>query len=243
MGSYGGQGPLIFSFSDVHTPRYLHLLVRSLSAMRINHEPCAILMAGDLIDKGRVGMMSQLLAAVRARLRGSRLLAVFGNEEYHHIRGELRRLYSDVTWLDDEYLVFECGETTIAVVGTTGALERPTKWQARNMPELYRVYRERPRRVAEMIDMARREAELVILMSHYALSRDTVAGEDPRIWPYLYSSAMERVVVEKKPHLAVHGHAHRGRPFASVSGVPIFNVALPLNGEIVRLNPLALQGP
>ncbi len=227
---------LCVAFSDVHSPRFLPLLSKALKVYN-GPDPCLVIMAGDLVDKGRYLMMSPLLRLVERRFPSSRLVAVFGNEEYEQIRDKLRSEYGGVDWLDDEYRVYSCGGLRLAVVGTQGALERPTRWQARHMPHLYRVYRERPGRIAALISEARRSSDAVILVSHYALSRATVEGEDPRIWPYLYSSAMEKVVAESRPDVAVHGHAHKGRPRASVAGVPVFNVALPLNERLVRVHP------
>jgi Icc-related predicted phosphoesterase len=46
------------------------------------------------------------------------------------------------------------------------------------------------------------------------------------------SQRMEALLKRHSPTLAIHGHAHRGRKQAIVAGVPVFNVALPLHGEI-----------
>ena len=220
------RGPLLAT-ADIHSPKYLPLLVKGLE--RVNVDPCAVLLAGDIVDRGNVAAAAPVFSLIRQRVPGKPIIAVFGNEEYHDLEGEFRRRYPFVTWLDDEYTVIECGEGgRIAIVGTRGALDRPTPWQRRNMPWLERVYRERPARIAGLIDEARREAGKVVLLSHYALSRATIRGENPRIYPYLYSRAMERVIAEKRPDAAIHGHAHRGTPRGSVAGVPVYNVALPL---------------
>ena len=168
------------------------------------------------------------------------MAAVPGNEDYEEVMGEIRRATPGFAWLEDEYRVFDCPWGSVAVVGTRGALDRLTRWQRRHRPWLARVYRERPAVVARLIDEARREADRVVLLSHYGLARATLRGEDPRIWPELYSSRMERVVAEKRPDAAVHGHAHNGTPRASVARVPVYNVALPLNRAIVKV---ALRPP
>ena len=220
------RGPLLAT-ADIHSPRYLSLLSKALA--RVNTDPCAVLLAGDIVDRGNVAAAAHVFSLIRQRLPGKPIIAVFGNEEYHDLEDEFRKRYPYVTWLDDEYTTIECREGgQIAIVGTRGALDRPTPWQRRNMPWLERVYRERPTKIARLIDEARREAGRVVLLSHYALSRATIRGENPRIYPYLYSRAMERVIAEKRPDAAVHGHAHRGTPRGSVAGVPVYNVALPL---------------
>ena len=221
-----GAPRAIEASSDIHSPRYLAQFLRSLETRE--GRACLFRLAGDIVDRGRVEAARPVVNAISSRYPETRIVAVFGNEEYHDLEDKFRRLYPEVDWLDDEYRVYDCGGRSVAVVGTRGALDRLTSWQRRNMPWLERVYRERPRIVAELLDRARSEAEFVVLLSHYGLSRATLRGEDPRIYPYLYSSLMERVVTAKKPDAAIHGHAHKGTPKAIISGVPVYNVAFPL---------------
>ena len=195
-------------------------------------------MAGDLVDRGRVQMLEPVLAVVRSAWGKARLIAVFGNEEYHSVRDDLVKRYRDVLWLDDDKTVVDCNGLRVSVVGTSGSLDRLTRWQERNMPWLKEVYSSRPKKLARLIDEARSEADVVVLVSHYALSRATIRGERPSIWPELYSSSMEELLRSKKPDIAIHGHAHKGTPRAIVSGVPVYNVALPLNRSVtvIRLS-------
>ena len=233
------QAPSLWGSSDIHSPRYLRGFLSSLPR---GGQACLFLLAGDIVDRGRTEAAVPVVRAVREAYPGASIVAVFGNEEYQEIEEELRRLTPEVDWLDDEVKVYECGSARVAVVGTRGALERPTSWQKRHMPWLERVYRERPRIVAGLLREARREADIVVLLSHYALSRATIVGEPRRVWPYLYSPLMERVLVSERPNAAVHGHAHHGTPKAVVAGVPVYNVAFPLNRGPVRVAPrLALS--
>ncbi len=225
---------VIGAFADVHSPVYLGLLREALSSSRL--EPCLVLVAGDLVERGRAAAAEPVARLVGERWPGARVVAVPGNEDYEEVMDEIRRRTPGFTWLEDEYTVVDCpGGEPVAVVGTRGALDRLTRWQRRHRPWLERVYRERPSIIARLIDEARREAGRVVLLSHYGLARATLRGEDPRVWPELYSSRMERVVAEKRPDAAVHGHAHRGTPRAVVAGVPVYNVALPLNRAIVEV--------
>jgi Icc-related predicted phosphoesterase len=52
----------------------------------------------------------------------------------------------------------------------------------------------------------------------------------------MYSKLMERVVAEAKPDIAIHGHAHLGRSYTVVDGVPVYNVALPAVKSITIIN-------
>ncbi len=222
----------LYASSDIHSPHYLLPFKSSLKTVR---ECCIFMLAGDIVDRGNVAAAEPVFKAIREVSPGSVIVAVFGNEEYHEREDLFRKRYRDIIWLDDEYQVFQCGEKRIAIVGTRGALEKLTSWQKRNMPWLRRVYNERPKIVANLIAEARKEADHVILLSHYALSRETIKGENPAVWPHLYHPGMEEVVKSLKPDAAVHGHAHRGKPKAFVAGVPVYNVAFPLNRAPVRI--------
>ncbi len=243
MGRLSGDGTIVaprpckgvYASSDIHSPRYLREFVSALRR-RGKNSIRVLILAGDLIDKGRHQWFKPLLDAVEAHVGSPVIVAVFGNEEYEEARPHLKG-YSNVTWLEDEYTIVDFDKCSLAIVGTSGALDRPTSWQRRNRPELWRVYRERPKRVAILLDEARRNADYVFLVSHYALSRDTIVGEPRRAWPELYSSMMEAIIREKRPDAAVHGHAHKGRRFALIGGVPVYNVALPLNRDIVEVRP------
>ncbi len=216
----------VLAFSDVHSPRFLAEFSRSFKGSCTGVD--LVVMAGDLIDKGRVSGLDPLLRIVERECRDTVLVGVFGNEEYQQVRHRIRSLYRDVNWIEDEIFYGEAGGCRYAVVGTPGALERPTSWQARNMPDIAVLYRERPRKIAGLLRRASDEADIVVLVSHYGLTRHTLEGEPRRVWPYLYSSLMERVVVEERPDVAVHGHVHNGRRMAVVSGVTVYNVAFPV---------------
>jgi Icc-related predicted phosphoesterase len=192
-------------------------------------------MAGDMIDRGRIVFLDPVLSRIERVLGYVPVVAVFGNEEYHDVKPLLKSRYGRVVWLDDELRFLECGGSVIAVVGTTGSLQRPTRWQARNIPGIAETYRRRPSLVAGLIGEARSRTGRVILVSHYALSRATIEGEPRSNWPWLYSPDMEKAVARARPSVAIHGHAHKGKPFSFIDGVPVYNVAFPLNRRIVTV--------
>ncbi|MDM7275866.1 MAG: metallophosphoesterase [Thermoprotei archaeon] len=224
---------LIYAVSDVHSPRFLHMFRSSLKTL--TEEPCFFIMAGDMIDKGKVEMLKPIVKDLRSKWLETPLVAVFGNEEYHSVREELRGEYPEITWLDDGTLKGNCGNLKIAIVGTQGALDRLTSWQARNMPWLLEDYLKKPDTLTKLISEARGEGYTVILVSHYALTSENLKGEDPRAWPEMYSRKMEKLVKELKPDIAIHGHAHNGKPYALVGGVPVYNVAIPLTKTIKKI--------
>lgn len=224
---------LIYAVSDVHSPRFLYMFRSSLKALTA--EPCFFIMAGDMIDKGKVEMLKPIMEDLKSKWLETPLIAVFGNEEYHDVREKLRGEYPEIIWLDDETFKGNCGNLKVAIVGTQGALDRLTSWQARNMPWLLEDYLKKPNALAKLITEARGEGYMVILVSHYALASENLKGEDPRVWPEMYSKNMEKLVKELKPDIAIHGHAHNGKPYTLVNRVPVYNVAIPLTKTIRRI--------
>ena len=130
----------------------------------------------------------------------------------------------------------------VRIVGTTGVLDRPTWWQRKNIPGIQEKYRKRVDTVASLLD--RDGCDVLILLSHYATTYRTLRGETERAFPEMGSRAMEAVLLDKRPDLSIHAHAHGGSRFAVVSrkqrtldddgGVLVWNVSLPLNKGIAR---------
>jgi len=221
-----------YASSDIHSPRYLNLYIRALAG--IGEKIQLMILAGDIIDKGKVYWIEPVLNKLLLNNPSIKIIAVFGNEEYSEIRDRLRS-YTSITWLEDDYMIIDRAGCSIGVIGTTGSLDRPTRWQRRNIPGVENLYKRRVSIISELIEIVKKEADITILVSHYAVSNKTIIGEPRKIWPELYSSMMERVLIEKKPDMAIHGHAHNGRPKAVVGDTIIYNVALPLNRNIVRI--------
>lgn len=223
---------VLAALSDVHGPRYLSLLNNSLNALK---EADLVLLAGDLVEKGATHHCRLVVSRIRSMYKGE-LLAVFGNEEYDERKDELRRLCRDVRWLDDEYVVTTLEGLRVAVVGTRGVLDRPTRWQLRNVPGIRELYRKRLRRVEELLRKASREAQCTVLLTHYAPICGTLEGEDERIWSQLGSRRLTRVIMRVKPDVVVHGHAHNSRRLMVRLGeTRIYNVALPARGRITQI--------
>jgi Icc-related predicted phosphoesterase len=72
-------------------------------------------------------------------------------------------------------------------------------------------------------------AQKIVIVTHYAPVVETVQGEPPEIWPYLGTSRLAEVIDRHGAVLALHGHAHHGKPDGkTTAGVPVHNVALSL---------------
>jgi Icc-related predicted phosphoesterase len=58
---------------------------------------------------------------------------------------------------------------------------------------------------------------------------ETIQGEPQEIWPFLGSSRLAEVIDRHQAALALHGHAHHGKPSGKTTGgVPVHNVAISL---------------
>jgi len=73
--------------------------------------------------------------------------------------------------------------------------------------------------------------DLRIALLHYSPSPDTLAGEPEGIQGYLGSDRLAAPILEHRPDLVLHGHAHSGRLQGDLDGVPVYNVSVPVMGQ------------
>jgi Icc-related predicted phosphoesterase len=225
----------IMAVSDVHSPRFLPLLISSVKSM-LNYKPNIILMGGDMIDKGDVGSMKPLRDFLASRFPGVPMVSVFGNEEYMEKIQVLRSMYNDIVWLDDEAWMNSINGVKLCVYGTRGSLERLTSWQKRNLPQLAEIFEKRVKNTMEALLKLRTDCEILILLMHYAPTTKTLKGEPENTYPYLCHRGYENVILSAKPDLVIHGHAHASVVHQSeVGGIPIFNVAIPAVKSVTRI--------
>lgn len=77
--------------------------------------------------------------------------------------------------------------------------------------------------------LARLRTSQLVALLHYSPVQDTVDGEPPEIFPFIGSSRLEEPIDRYPVSFVIHGHAHRGKlEGATRSGVPVYNVSLPL---------------
>jgi Icc-related predicted phosphoesterase len=192
------------------------------------------LFAGDLVNRGNSEALRSLLAEFGTAKLNCPVFACFGNGEFDSAKHTLRDVAKGaITFLDDELEVIEKEGIRVAVVGSRGALDQPTFWQAHNVSGIREHYTARIGRLDKLLREAWSKADYSILLTHYACTFTTIQGEPQRAFPQMGSQRVEKLLKRHSPTLAIHGHAHRGRRQSTVGGVPVFNVALPLNREIV----------
>lgn len=74
--------------------------------------------------------------------------------------------------------------------------------------------------------------EVKVVLMHYSPVTDTLRGEPEYIYPFLGSSRLLEPLETHGASVIFHGHAHGGQMEGRTpSGVPVFNVALPLLRE------------
>lgn len=222
---------LIACVADVHSPQYFDEFVRAIDNLLV--KPNLFLIAGDMIDRGKIEEFEKIQNVLFGKINCP-IVACFGNNEYAQLREEMRKRYSEIKFLDDESLVLDIQGIKVGIVGSTGSLDKPTKWQKRNVPGIEEIYEERVKLVDKLL--AELKADFKILLIHYSPTYKTLEGEDPRFYPNLGSEKYEKVLVERKPDLVVHGHSHNGIKKAWIDTIPIFNVAFPANKEIVIID-------
>jgi Icc-related predicted phosphoesterase len=73
------------------------------------------------------------------------------------------------------------------------------------------------------------KTERRIAVMHYSPIEHTCIGERAEIFPYLGCSRLEEPFMRYPVNAVFHGHAHKGTPEGrTASGIPVFNVAMPL---------------
>jgi Icc-related predicted phosphoesterase len=74
-----------------------------------------------------------------------------------------------------------------------------------------------------------------VVIMHYAPVPDTLEGENIEIRPFLGTSRLSMPVDHYGAEAVFHGHAHHGAPSGKTkSGIPVYNVAMPL---MTKLHP------
>lgn len=216
---------------DIHSPKYLDLFLRALDSL--SEDPDLFLLLGDIVYKGRWREFRRVVLEIKKRIDCT-IVSCFGNEEFEDVIPRIMEENSgDVIFLDDEAVKLDLGGLKIGIVGTRGSLDKPTSWQARNVPNIERIYAERVEKVEKLLQGLKTRYR--ILAMHYAPTYKTLRGEPPRIYPMLGSRRFESIIVRIKPDLVLHAHSHNGSRYAEIEGVPIYNASLPLSKEILVL--------
>ncbi len=227
---------LILATSDVHSPENLQLFLESLNQVNVN--PHVVIFAGDMVKRNNVVALRPVINAVKQKFPDTRIVSVFGNEEFLGYEELYMSVYREITWLNDSYLRDAFGGEEVCIIGTRGALDKLTTWQQRKMPLLEKRYKELPGKIEEMARQLRAlKCNKIILVSHYGVTYKNLVGEDPQTHPYLACSRLEQVLEKGLVDIVIHGHAHKGAlEVIEVHGVTVYNVSLPARRKLVLIS-------
>ncbi len=234
----------IAAVGDIHGHENLDALRRDLEGLA---PVDLLLLAGDTTERNDLEAFGEALEAIRARVEAP-IWAVFGNNEYDHDHPTYVARYAArhrVRFLEDESAVFVSGGKEVRIVGSRGSLDRPTYWQRKNLPHLDGEYRRR----VETLDRLLAGEGFRILLTHYPPTYATMGGEKEAWRPELGCRALEPVLLRRRPTLVVHGHIHKGIPYAELrppgrtleaysdpaAPIPVHNVAYPVRKSITVL--------
>ncbi|MBU5558014.1 MAG: metallophosphoesterase [Candidatus Aenigmatarchaeota archaeon] len=208
-------------------------------ALAAAKKPDLFLWAGDMCDFRMPHQYRDVLRLVERAGWDCPIVAVWGNKEFEQDYEKIKQIVGKrVVFLDDEMFMIEVGGRRVGIVGTKGCLDRPTWWQSRSIPDIKERYANRFEKVVGLLkNMKTLKCNINILLSHYALTYQTLKGERPEIYGGLGYKAFEKAIAQANLTFAVHGHAHFGIPLAFVDSVPVFNVAMPVNKGIVLIDP------
>ncbi len=206
-----------------------------------------LLIAGDLTrvgDPAEAALFVDELAEVRVPI-----VAVLGNHDHHTdraagivsvLRGAgVRVLEGDATTLD-------IGGCRVGIAGAKGFGGGFLGACASDFgePEM-RAFVGHTKERAARLEAALRglESDLRIALLHYAPVPDTLRGERLEIYPFLGSYLLAEAIDRAEPHVAFHGHAHRGtEKGVTPGGVHVRNVAEHVLGHAYKVYVVGGQG-
>ncbi len=218
----------IAAMADLHCTKVAQDVLTSALAHVREHADVLVL-CGDLTDYGlpeEAKLLARDLGAARVPIVG-----VLGNHDYESGKqDEVVSILTDagVKILDGDAVEID-GVGFAGIKGFAGGFNERMlgAWGEEGIKRF----------VHEAIDealklesaLARLRTPHRVVLMHYSPVRQTVEGEPLEIFPFLGSSRLEDPVNRHPVNVVFHGHAHRGALEGQTrSGVPVYNVALPL---------------
>jgi Icc-related predicted phosphoesterase len=211
-------------------------------AARNAKAPDLLLLAGDIYEFRNPEIYGLLIDFFKLKKWDCPIYAVIGNREFDEDMDDVRKICKKkIIFLDDESAELKVAGKKVGIVGSRGALDSPTWWQSKNVPNIMKAYADRIKKCQGLLDGLK--VDVKILLSHYAPTYRTLVGESKSVYSGLGSRKFEEVLIKSKVSFAVHGHAHYGIPLAFVESVPVFNVAFEINRKIVEIDTEKLPKP
>jgi Icc-related predicted phosphoesterase len=196
---------------------------------RVRDEADVLVLAGDLTNYGQPSEMEPLLnILVRLRLP---TVVVLGNHDYECGKEEelARMMVAGGIKVLDGSAYERDGVGFAGTKGFVGGFGRGvlTAFGEREVKDFVRASVDEALKLERGMSQLRAKKRVVVL--HYSPIVETVKGEGPEIYPFMGTSRLAEVVDRHGADFVVHGHAHHGTlEGKTVSGVPVYNVAISL---------------
>src|SRR5437667_9882624 len=218
----------VAALADLHCTKTSQGVFQPLFS-RISESAELLLIAGDLTDYGlpdEARVLVKELAALRIPAA-----AGLGNHDVESGKAdEVRQILVDggLTVLDGD----ACELRGIGIAGVKGfgggfGKRALGPWGETIIKQFVREAVDEALKLEAAL--ARLRTSSLVALLHYSPVQQTVEGEPLEIYPFLGSSRLEEPLNRYPVSLVVHGHAHRGQlQGATTSGVPVYNVSMPL---------------
>ncbi|RKH14179.1 metallophosphoesterase [Corallococcus sp. CA053C] len=197
---------------------------------QVNASADLLLLCGDLTDRGMVEegkVLAEELSALRVPCA-----AVLGNHDYEH--GQVKDICAELSKvgvhiLDGDHFIFEKVLGVAGVKGFGGGFGNATL-QAFGEGETKSFVQEAVKESLKLeAALSHLDTEKKVVIMHYAPIPETLEGENIEIRPFLGTSRLSMPIDHYGAAYVFHGHAHHGaREGKTKSGIPVFNVAMPL---------------
>lgn len=225
------NGPIVrvAAVGDLHCGKDSQGVLQPLFS-RMAESADVLVLCGDLTDYGLPEEAKVLVRELTGTVKVP-VIGVFGNHDYESGHAdEVKAILGEagVRILDGDFV--EIGGVGFAgVKGFAGGFGARAL-QSWGEPVLKRFVREAVEEALKLEGaLARIQSPKRVAVLHYSPIRDTVDQEPAEVVPFLGSSRLEEPINRYGAVAAVHGHAHHGVPEGHTStGVPVYNVALPL---------------
>lgn len=245
-GSTPGSAPplrrvRIAAVADLHCTRTGQGAFQQLFA-QINDAADVLLLCGDLTDHGLPEEAQVLIRDLTSAVKIP-IVAVLGNHDWHSGKSEeLEHLLASagVHLLDGDNCEVQ-GIGFAGVKGFCGGFGQHTLegWGEETVKRF--VYEAVDEALKLEKALARLQTSRKVALLHYAPIRATVEGEPEPVFAFLGSSRLEEPLDRYQVTAVFHGHAHHGAPEGQTrSGIPVYNVALPLLRTVLGERPLRI---
>lgn len=212
---------------------------------RVNGQADVLVVTGDITNSGRI--IEAELAAELFRLVTVPIVAVLGNHDRRSMRMKaFKRILNGagVIVLEGSSVVFDRGvRIGFAGVGGSGGGFWPDEEPDTLPRRAWQALAVRARREAARLDaaLAALDADIKVVVTHFAPTTTTLGREPLAKYPLLGNSELARVIDRHEVALVLHGHAHLGNAVGRTpGGTLVRNVAIGVTGGIV-LHDLPLR--